>query len=76
MAQGGVAIGQRVWFYDVRTPLRRMAIASHPDEGMIIVSFWQGDSCTGTFRLPVVDAARAIAAFADAMADGLPAPIS
>jgi hypothetical protein len=72
MVEEGIAYGQRVWFHDVRTPVRRMAVTPHPRDGVIVISLWQGDSCTGTFRLRLDDAAPVIATLAEGMAEGLP----
>ena len=72
MAEEGLLFGDRVWFYDTRTAARRMAVSSHPENGIIVVSFWQGDTCTATFRLQLTDAARLISALAEGMASGLP----
>jgi hypothetical protein len=72
VAEEGLLFGDRAWFYDTRTPARRMAVSSHPDEGILVVSFWQGEACTVTFRLRLVDGARLITAVADGMAAGLP----
>ena len=58
---------ERVWCRDTRGPVRRMAVSSHPDRGVIVMSLWQGDTCTGTFRLPLGDGARLICAVADGM---------
>src|SRR6266850_133986 len=60
----GLLFGDRAWFHDTRTPARRMAVSAHADDGIIVVSFWQGDTCTATFRLPLADGARLIAAVA------------
>jgi hypothetical protein len=48
----------------------------HPDRGLVVVSLWQADTCTATFRLRLVDSARLIAALADGMAAGLPASVA
>ena len=69
--RGGLLFGERVWFYDVRTPVRRMAISTHQVEAIAVISLWQGDTCTGTFRLPLAESACVIAALADGMAAGL-----
>jgi hypothetical protein len=50
-----------------------MAVSAHPTQGLVVISLWQGDTCTGTFRLPLADASRLIAALSDGMAEGLPA---
>ncbi|HLI74224.1 MAG TPA: hypothetical protein VKU86_10125 [Acidimicrobiales bacterium] len=64
--------GERVWFHDQRSPDRRMAVTSHRDEGLVVISLWRGDTCTGTFRLRLADAASLVAALASALAQGLP----
>jgi hypothetical protein len=69
---GGLPRGSRTWFYDVRSPVRRMAVSTHEAEGITVVSLWQGDTCTGTFRLPLGESARLISVLADGMAAGLP----
>ena len=74
MAGREIPIARRVWFSDPRTPLRRMSVSTHPSEGIAVVSLWQGQTCTSTFRLPLTEAARMIAALADAMAAGLVEP--
>jgi hypothetical protein len=74
MAEEGLLYGDRTWFFDPRTPVRRMGVSVHPDHGLVVLSFWAGDSCTSTFRMPMADAARLIATLADGMATSLPDP--
>jgi hypothetical protein len=79
MAEAKDLVGaNRTWFADVRTPARRMAVATHPAEGVVVVSHWHGDECVSTFRLPVADASRLIASLASGMAaaitNGNPSP--
>jgi hypothetical protein len=64
--------GERVWFYDVRSPERRMAVHSHPRDGVVVISLWRGDRCTSSFRLPLAEGARLISVLADGMAQGIP----
>jgi hypothetical protein len=71
LAEGNL-YGDRVWFHDTRSPARRMGVSSHPFDATVVISLWQGDCCTGTFRLPVADAARLISTLAYGMAEGLP----
>lgn len=72
MEAEGILLGDRVWFYDTRSPARRMGVSTHPFDATVVISLWQGDACTGTFRLPVADAARLISTLAFGMAEGLP----
>lgn len=46
------------WFTDTRTPVRRMKVAHHPESSILVISLWQGDHCTGTFRLSSRELAR------------------
>lgn len=41
-------------FFDPR-PGRAMRLSWHVDEGIAVLSLWQGASCTGTFRLPIAE---------------------
>jgi hypothetical protein len=62
----------RTWFVDERTPVRRMQVTRHPDRGLVVLSLWQGDHCTGTFRLAVRDASGLVHALVDGMAAAVP----
>ncbi len=73
MVEEGLLSGDRTWFFDSRSPRRRMGVAGHPAQGVVVVSLWTDDTCTATFRLPLADAARFISALADSLASGLPA---
>ena len=69
----GLVYGHRTWFIDDRSPVRRLGLSAHPDQGLVVLSLWQGDTCTATFRLPLTEANRLIAALADGMSAGLAA---
>jgi hypothetical protein len=71
VAEEGLLFGDRVWFLDARSPVRRMAVSTHPDLGLLVLSLWQGDRCTGTFRLPAKEGARAISTLVYGMAAAL-----
>ena len=62
----------RTWFVDERTPARRLQVTRHADRGLVVLSLWQGDRCTGTFRLAMRDAAALVHALVDGMAAALP----
>lgn len=64
--------GERVWFHDARGAVRRMGISTHPGDSTIVISLWQGDVCTGTFRLPAKDAALLISTLAYGMTEVIP----
>lgn len=69
MAEVSVLYGDREWFYDARTPLRRMGVSTHADAGVAVISLWQGDVCTATFRLPLADASRLVASLVAGLAE-------
>ena len=73
MAEEGILSGDRAWFFDSRSPRRRMGVASHPEQGVVVLSLWTDDTCTATFRLPLADAAGLISALADGLVSGIPA---
>lgn len=70
----GHLYGDRVWFYDARGHVRRMGVSTHPADSTIVISLWQGDVCTGTFRIPAKDAARLISTLAYGMTEASPGP--
>jgi hypothetical protein len=69
--ENGHLYGERVWFHDTRSPARRMGVSTHPYDKTMVISLWQGNACTGTFRLPAQDAARLISTLAYGMSDSI-----
>jgi hypothetical protein len=49
-------------YFDVRGESRSMRLSWYADTGVAVFSIWQGGTCTGTFRLPIADLPRMIAA--------------
>ncbi|HXP18025.1 MAG TPA: hypothetical protein VN840_00125 [Streptosporangiaceae bacterium] len=45
-------------FFDVRGAARSMRLSWYAESRVAVFSIWQGDRCTGTFRLPFKDLAR------------------
>jgi hypothetical protein len=76
VAERQLVPGERVWFADPRSPSRGLAVTSHPDIGVVVLSLWLDDRCTGTFQLPVADAPLLIAALTEGMEEGTPPPSS
>jgi len=68
----GYLYGDRVWFHDERGAVRRMGVSVHPADSTFVISLWQGDACTGTFRMRAEDAARLISTLAYGMTEALP----
>jgi hypothetical protein len=58
---------RRAWFDDGRDAGRTMRTSWHPHEGVVVLSFWQGPVCRGSFRLPVEDAPRLIEELVEAL---------
>ncbi len=57
-------------FIDQRGRSRALRVAWHDEPGSVVVlSLWQGDHCTGSFRLDVADVAR----FVQTLVEGLAA---
>ncbi len=68
-------------FLDERGQDRGLRVTTHADEGIVVLSIWHEDRCTGSFRLPIADCGRLISVLASGLADqlieertGLPAP--
>ena len=74
MAEAQPARRGREWFTDQRTPVRRLQATWHAEDGLVVLSLWQGDHCTGTFRMPVADAGRLVGFLGGALADAVPPP--
>lgn len=53
---------------DERGDSRFMRIAWHPDAGVVVLSLWQRDRCTGTFRLPISEVPVLIQTLVDGLA--------
>ncbi|HEX9032390.1 MAG TPA: hypothetical protein VF834_11135, partial [Streptosporangiaceae bacterium] len=47
-------------FFDVRGDARTMRLSWYADSAVAVFSIWQGNRCTGTFRLPFGDLARMV----------------
>ena len=65
---------RREVFVDARGDSRTMQVTAHPEHGLVVVSLWQGGSCTASFRLPLADSARLVAALAAALGDAASTP--
>ena len=54
-------------FLDARGPERALRVSWHAESDVIVLSLWQGGTCTGSFRLPAEDVPDLI----EALRDGL-----
>jgi hypothetical protein len=59
-------------FFDVRGDARTMRLSWYGDSSVAVFSIWQGNRCTGTFRLPFADLARMV----QTLQSGPPVPAS
>jgi hypothetical protein len=54
-------------FVDQRGEGRALRLAWHTESDVVVLSLWQADRCSGTFRLPIDDVPK----FVQALVDGL-----
>ncbi len=54
-------------FLDARGSGRALRVSWHGEADLVVLSLWNGDTCSGTFRLPVEQVPDLI----DALRDGL-----
>jgi|HubBroStandDraft_1064217.scaffolds.fasta_scaffold24140_3 hypothetical protein len=59
-------------FFDVRGEARTMRLSWYADSKVAVFSIWQGNRCTGTFRLPFAELARMV----QTLQSGPPMPAS
>lgn len=57
-------------FRDVRGQGRALRVSWHAEDGLVVLSLWDGARCTGTIRL----AAEDVPALLEALGLGLPSP--
>jgi hypothetical protein len=62
-------------FLDARGEGRALRLAWHTEADVVVLSLWQADRCSGTFRLPLDDVPRFVAALVEGLgaAANLPA---
>jgi hypothetical protein len=72
MAEEEHVLGDRSWFVDCRSRSRRLSVTTHADAGVVVLSLWQGERCTGSFRLPLADAPALVAALTEGMTSADP----
>jgi len=56
------------WFADERGIERRLRVSWHGERRLFVLSIWNKDECTATFRLPVGEVARLVRALVEALA--------
>jgi len=55
---------------DARGRSRALRVSWHPEDGLVVLSLWDGARCTGTVRVAVAD----VPALVEALQLGLPGP--
>jgi hypothetical protein len=60
-------------FFDVRGESRSMRLSWYANSAVAVFSIWQGNRCTGTFRLPFADLTRMVQALEAGPPVGVPA---
>jgi len=65
---------RRDWFGDDRGDGRRLQVTWHPEHRLVVLSMWQRDRCTPSFRLPIEDADRMIALLAGSLREAASTP--
>ena len=55
-------------FLDDRGSERVLRVSWHGEADVVVLSLWHGDTCTGTFRLPVEEVPDLVAALRDGLA--------
>jgi hypothetical protein len=59
---------------DERGDARFMRVAWHGEAGVVVLSLWQHDRCTGTFRLPISQVPRLVQTLVDGLAGAVATP--
>ena len=59
-----------VVFLDARGSDRALRVSWHHDAGVVVLSLWRADTCTGTFRLIAEDVPGLLAALSSGLAAG------
>lgn len=57
------------WFADERGIERRLRVSWHPERKLFVLSVWQGDACSATFRLPLGEVPRLLGALLDGLGE-------
>ena len=60
-------------FFDVRGEARSMRLSWYANSKVAVFSIWQGNRCTGTFRLPFADLTRMVQALQAGPPEAVPA---
>jgi hypothetical protein len=61
-------------FADQRGESRSLRLAWHTESDVVVLSLWQGDRCSSTFRLPMSEVPRFVQALVDGLGDAAMLP--
>ena len=56
------------WAWDARGDGRAVRVSTHPESGLLNLSFWRDDTCVGTARLRPDEAAALVTGLSDGLA--------
>ncbi|MDP9399080.1 MAG: hypothetical protein M3P96_15245 [Actinomycetota bacterium] len=63
-------------FLDPRGADRVLRVSCHAEAGLVVLSLWQADSCTATFRLPMAEVPDLVSALVGGLAAALPVELA
>ncbi|GAA0941998.1 hypothetical protein [Actinocorallia libanotica] len=58
-------------FFDARGDGRALRLSWHPDVDLVVLSLWNRETCTTTFRLPAAE----LGALIEVLSQGMPAAV-
>ena len=61
-------------FVDQRGDSRALRLAWHAESDVVVLSLWQGDRCSGSFRLAMSEVPRFVQALVDGLGDAANLP--
>ncbi|MDX6296650.1 MAG: hypothetical protein QOI51_507 [Nocardioidaceae bacterium] len=59
---------------DSRGEGRALRVSWHPEDDVVVLSLWQADTCSGTFRVAREDVPSLVTALVNGLAPGYPHP--
>lgn len=68
MGAASVVTRERSWFGDADRRSRTLRLTPHPRQGVVTLSLWDDEQCTGTVRLENAEVPALIGALAEALA--------
>lgn len=63
-------------FFDVRGRERALRLNWHPENGLVVLSFWRDGECAATFRMRAEDVPQLVGVFVEGLAEWAPSSMS